>query len=102
MDPKNIRPMGENVLVRLVEPEKRTASGIVLPDSNAKQRGGSRRATVLAVGPGRVTDEGRRIEPHVKRGDVVIIGTYDGASVAWDDGGLLMVKEAVIQAVEEG
>ena len=92
----NVTPMGDNVLVQRLEAEDVTAGGIVLPES-AKEK--PREGMVIAVGPGRVRDDGSRSEPQVKVNDRVIFSSYAGTEV--DVGGVdyLIVREDEILAV---
>ena len=92
----NLRPLGDKVVVEVVEEAQTTASGIVLPDS-AKEK--SQRGTVLAVGPGKVLDNGSVRAPKVKAGDQVLFGKYSGTEVKLDGTEYLVVREDDILAV---
>ncbi|WP_028245984.1 co-chaperone GroES [Pseudoclavibacter soli] len=74
----SIKPLEDRVVVRLVEQEQTTASGLVIPDT-AKEKPST--AEVVAVGPGRVDDNGNRIPVDVKEGDKVLFSKYGGTEV---------------------
>ena len=90
----NLKPLGERVIVKAVEQEEVTASGIVLPDT-AKEK--PQRGTVLAVGDGRWVD-GERIALEVSEGDEVIYSKYGGTEVRLDDDDVLILSEHDILA----
>ena len=90
----NLQPLADRVVVRSIEAEQVTASGIVLPDTAAEK---PQRGTVLAVGPGRVED-GKRVEPQVAKGDEVIYSKYGGTEVKVDGEDLLILRESDILA----
>jgi chaperonin GroES len=71
-----VRPLDDRVVVRPMDAEEKTAGGIVLPDT-AKEK--PQKGTVMAVGPGKLLDSGRRVEVAVKKGDVVLYGKYSGS-----------------------
>jgi chaperonin GroES len=74
----NLRPLDDRVVVEPMEAEEKTAGGIVLPDT-AKEK--PQRGTVVAVGPGKLTDSGNRGKLSVSVGDVVIYGKYSGTDI---------------------
>ncbi len=92
----NIRPLGDRVIVRRVEEETRTAAGIYIPDSAAEKPS---EGEVLAVGKGRVTDNGDLIPMNVKVGEKVIFGKYAGNEVKVGDETYLIMKEEDILGV---
>jgi chaperonin GroES len=94
----NLKPLGDRLVVEPVEKEERTASGIILPET-AKEK--PQEGTVLAVGPGRTDDDGKRIPMDVKVGDVVLYAKYAGTEVKIDDKKLLILKESDILAIVE-
>ena len=94
----NLRPLGERVVVEPLEKEEKTASGIILPET-AKEK--PQEGTVLAAGPGRTDDDGKRIPMDVKVGDVVLYAKYAGTEVKIDDKKLLILKESDILAIVE-
>lgn len=92
----NITPLGENIIVRRVKAEEKTAGGIVLPES-AKEK--PREGIVISVGEGKVNDKGVRIAPQVKKNDRVIFSSYAGTEVKIGGEELLIVREDEILAV---
>ena len=93
-----IRPLHDRVVVKRVEEETKTAGGIVLPGSAAEKPS---QGEVLAVGPGRVTDNGEVRPLDVKAGDKVIFGQYAGSTVKIDGQELLIMAESEIFGVLE-
>lgn len=92
----NLKPLGDRMVVEPKEREERTASGIILPET-AKEK--PQEGKVLAVGPGRRDDEGKRIPMDVKKGDMVLYAKYAGTEVKLDDKKLLILKESDILAL---
>ncbi|WP_067925472.1 MULTISPECIES: co-chaperone GroES [Alicyclobacillus] len=90
-----LQPLADRVVVRPLEREEKTASGIVLPDT-AKEK--PQEGEIIAVGPGRVED-GKRVELEVKVGDRVIYSKYAGTEVKVDNEELLILRESDILAV---
>lgn len=93
-----VRPLGDKILVKRVEPETKTKSGIFLPET-AKEK--PQQATVVAVGDGRLLDNGKRAPFQVKAGDKVIIGKWGGTELKINDEELLVLGEDEILAVVE-
>lgn len=91
----NLRPLDDRVIVQPNEAEQTTAGGIVLPDS-AREK--PQRGTVVAVGPGRLLDSGKRGELSVAVGDVVIYGKYGGSEIEVDGQELKILRESDILA----
>jgi chaperonin GroES len=94
----NLRPLGDRLVVEPREKEEKTASGIILPET-AKEK--PQEGTVLAAGPGRIDDNGKRIDMDVETGDVVLYARYAGTEIKIDDRKLLILKESDILAVVE-
>jgi chaperonin GroES len=90
-----IRPLDDRVVVQPVDAESTTAGGIVLPDS-AREK--PQRGTVLAVGPGKLLDNGNRGTLSVAVGDVVIYGKYGGSEVEVDGEDVKILRESDILA----
>ncbi|ADB17689.1 chaperonin Cpn10 [Pirellula staleyi DSM 6068] len=90
-----IRPLDDRVVVQPVESEDRTAGGIVLPDS-AKEK--PQRGTVLAVGPGKLLENGQRGELSVSVGDQVIYGKYGGTDIEVNGDDVKILRESDILA----
>jgi chaperonin GroES len=95
----NIKPLADRVVVRPVEREERTKGGILLPDT-AKEK--PQLGKVLAVGTGRLLENGQRQPLDVKAGDTVLFSKYAGTEVKVDGEELLLVTERDILAIVEG
>jgi len=93
---KDIKPLGDRVLIEPVEKEEMTASGIVLPET-AKEK--PQEGMVLAVGPGRMLDNGERASMEVKVKDTVLYAKYAGTEIKREDKKYLIVSEKDILAV---
>ncbi len=89
----NIKPLGERIVLKVMESEERTKSGIVLPDT-AKEK--PYMGKVLAVGPGKVMDNGQRASLDVKVGDQVLFAKYAGTEVKLDGEEYMVIKETDI------
>ncbi|GJM23512.1 MAG: 10 kDa chaperonin 2 [Planctomycetota bacterium] len=91
-----VTPMSDNVLLQRVEAETTTAGGILLPDS-AKEK--PKEGLVIAVGNGRLKDDGTRTESQLSKGDRVIFSSYAGTEISVDGKDYLIVREDEILAV---
>lgn len=91
-----LKPLGDRIVIELVESEEKTASGIVLPDS-AKEK--PQEGKVVAVGTGRVLDNGERVAPEVAVGDRIIFSKYSGTEVKYQGAEYLILRESDILAV---
>ena len=91
-----LKPLGDRVVVKAVEAEEKTRGGIILPDT-AKDK--PQEGEVVAVGPGRVLDNGSRVAPEVKVGDRVIYSKYGGTEIKVDDVEYLVIRESDLLAV---
>ncbi|MEZ5073323.1 MAG: co-chaperone GroES [Solirubrobacterales bacterium] len=91
----NLKPLGDRLIVRAVEEEETTASGIVLPDT-AKEK--PQKGEVLAVGDGARDDDGERIPLDVAVGDIVLYSKYGGTEVKVDGEDLLVLRESDVLA----
>jgi len=94
----NIRPLADKVLVERVEAEAKTAGGIVLPDT-AKEK--PQKGKVIAVGEGKLLEDGKRREVQVKKGDIVLFTSYAGSEIKADGKEYLIMDESDIMAVIE-
>ncbi len=92
-----LKPLADRVVVKPVEAEERTKGGIVLPDT-AKDK--PQEGEVIAVGPGRVLDDGTRLAPEVKVGDKVIYSKYSGTEVKIEGEEHLVIRESDILAIK--
>jgi chaperonin GroES len=93
-----IRPLGDKVLVERVEAESKTAGGIVLPDT-AKEK--PQRGKIVAVGEGKVLEDGTRRPVQLKKGDLVLFTSYAGTDIKIDGKEYLIMDESDIMAVIE-
>ncbi len=93
-----LRPLGDRVVIQPTAREEMTKSGIVLPDT-AKEK--PQEGTILAAGPGRILDDGKREAMDVKKGDKVLYAKYAGTEFKIDDEDLLIVSQKDILAVVE-
>jgi len=91
-----IKPLGDRVVIELVEQEETTASGIVLPDS-AKEK--PQEGRVVAVGTGRVTDSGEKVALEVSEGDRIIYSKFAGTEVKYQGTEYLILRESDILAI---
>jgi len=90
-----LQPLGDRVVIRAIEREEVTKGGIVLPDT-AKEK--PQEGEVVAVGPGRLTEDGKRIAMEVKVGERVIYAKYAGTEIKLDDEDLIILRESDILA----
>ena len=93
-----LRPLVDRVVVELLEQEERTDSGLYIPET-AKEK--PQKGTILAVGPGRRDEDGKRVPMDVETGQIVLFARYGGAEVKIDDKKLLILKESEILAILE-
>jgi chaperonin GroES len=93
-----IRPLSDRLLVQRLEEEDKSAGGIIIPDS-AKEK--QAQGTVIAVGPGKLDDSGKRVKLHVKKGDVVLFSQYGGTDVTLDGTNYLIMREDDILGIVE-
>jgi chaperonin GroES len=94
----NIRPLADKVIVQRVEAESKTAGGIVLPDS-AKEK--PQRGKIIAVGEGKILENGKRGEMSVKKGQEVLFTSYAGTEVKMDGKEYLIMDQSDIMAIVE-
>jgi chaperonin GroES len=92
----NIKPLEDRLVIKVVEAEQTTASGLVIPDT-AKEK--PQEGEVLAVGPGRVDDNGNRVPLDVNVGDKVIFSKYGGTEVKYGGDDLLILSARDVLAV---
>jgi len=93
-----IRPLGDKILVKRVEAETKTKSGLFLPET-AKEK--PQQATVIAVGEGKLSKDGKRIPPSVKKGDRIILSKWGGTEIKLEGDEVLILNEDDILAVVE-
>ena len=90
-----LKPLADRLVVRPIEREEMSKGGIVLPDT-VKEK--PQEGKVLAVGPGRLSDDGKRIAMDVKLGDTVVYAKYGGTEIRIDDEELVILRESDILA----
>jgi len=86
----NVKPLADRIQVRRIEEQEMKRGGIVIPDT-AKEK--PQEGEVVAVGPGRMTEDGKRIAMEVKKGDRILIGKYTGADVKIDGIEYIILRE---------
>ena len=91
-----LQPLGDRVVVQRLEAEDKTEGGIILPDA-AKEK--PQRGKVIAVGDGKINNDGSRQKPQVKKGDVVIFTSYAGEELKVDGKEVLLMHEEDILAI---
>jgi chaperonin GroES len=91
-----IQPLSDRVVVRPLEEAEQMRGGLYIPDT-AKEK--PQQGEIIAVGPGRVSDQGERLVPDVKAGDKVLYGKYSGTEVTVDGEQLLILRESDVLAV---
>ena len=94
----NVRPLHDRVLIRRLEEKEVVKGGIIIPDT-AKEK--PQEAEVVAVGPGKLDDNGKRMPIDVKKGDRILIGKYSGSDIKIDDKEYVIVREDEILGVLE-
>ena len=94
----NIKPLGDRIVLKVLEAEEKTASGIVLPDT-AKEK--PQQGKVLAVGPGKYSDDGKLLPMSVKEGDTVLFAKYAGTEIKYKGEELLILSESDLLAIVE-
>ena len=95
----NIRPLHDRVVVKRMEQGEQVRGGIIIPDT-AKEK--PQEAEVIAVGPGKLSDEGKRAPMDVQRGDKVLMGKYSGSEIKIDEEDYVILREDEILAVVNG
>ncbi|MBT4277448.1 co-chaperone GroES [Candidatus Falkowbacteria bacterium] len=93
----NIKPLGDNVIVKPITKDEVTKSGIVLPDTVDKER--PEKGEVVAVGPGKMTAEGKRIEMSVREGDKILFKKYSPDEIKIEGQEVLVISEGDIIAI---
>jgi len=91
-----VKPLADRVLIKALEPGEAKKGGIIIPDT-AKEK--PQQGEVIEVGPGRVTDDGKKIPLEVKKGDKVLYGKYSGTEVTIDNVEYLILRESDVLAI---
>lgn len=94
----NIRPLNDRLIVKRFEEEEKTKGGIIIPD-NAKEK--PSQGEVIAVGTGKVLEDGKKLPLEVKKGDRVLFGKYSGTEIKVDGNEYLMMREEDVLGVVE-
>jgi chaperonin GroES len=93
------RPLHDRVVVERIDAEAKSAGGIIIPDTAQEK---PQEGEIIAVGPGALDDNGKRVAPEVKAGDIVLFGKWSGTEVKIDGEELLIMKESDIMGIVEG
>lgn len=91
----NLKPLEDRIVVKALEAEEKTKGGIIIPD-NAKEK--PQKGEVVAVGPGKVSEQGKRIEMVLKTGDHILFGRYSGTEVKVNGQEYLIMRESDVLA----
>ena len=91
-----VQPLGDRILVKPTEQEEKTKGGIILPDT-AKEK--PSKGKIVAVGKGKLLDDGKVKELEVKTGDVILYGRYGGTEIKYKDEDLLILRESEVLAI---
>ncbi|MDZ4711102.1 MAG: co-chaperone GroES [bacterium] len=91
-----IKPLSDRIIVKPADAEEKTASGLIIPDT-AKEK--PMKGEVIAVGPGKITDDGKSIKMELKVGDKVLYGKYSGTEITIEGDEFLIMRETDVYAV---
>jgi chaperonin GroES len=94
-----VKPLEDRILIKPLEKEDKTEAGIYLPET-AKEK--PMQGKVVAVGPGRMLDNGERVKPSVKKGEIVVFGKYSGTEIEIKNTPHLIMRESELLGVIEG
>ncbi len=94
----NIRPLHDRVVAQRIEPSEEVRGGIIIPET-AKEK--PQEAKIIAVGPGKLDDSGKRTPMDVKKGDRVLIGKYSGSEIKLGDEDMVILREDEVLAIIE-
>ncbi|HEY3250096.1 MAG TPA: co-chaperone GroES [Ignavibacteria bacterium] len=92
----NLKPLGDRVIVKPKAPEEKTKGGIILPDTAQEK---PMEGEIVAVGTGRIADDGKKINMELKVGDKILYGKYSGTEVKINDDEYLIMREGDVYAV---
>ncbi len=93
-----LRPLGDRILVKRIKEEEKTKGGIIIPDT-AKEK--PQEGKVVAVGKGKVADDGKLVVPEVKAGDKILFGKYSGSEIKLEGEDLIVLREDDILGIIE-
>ncbi|MGI5838226.1 MAG: co-chaperone GroES [bacterium] len=91
------KPLADRVVIKVLTSEEKTKGGILLPDS-AKEK--PQEGEVIAVGPGKLLDNGQRVAPEVKVGEIIVFAKYSGTEVKYEGEEYLIMRESDILAIK--
>jgi chaperonin GroES len=91
-----VKPLADRVVVKPLEEAEQMRGGLYIPDT-AKEK--PQQGEIVAVGPGKLTDEGKRVDPELKVGDKVLYGKYSGTEVTLEDAPYLILRESDVLAI---
>ena len=91
-----VKPLGDRIIIEVAEVELKTKSGIIMPETSKEK---PQKGKVVAVGSGKMLDNGTRVAPEVKVGDLVIFNKYAGSEIKVDDKDYLVIRESDILAI---
>jgi chaperonin GroES len=91
-----VKPLADRVVVKPLEEAEQMRGGLYIPDT-AKEK--PQQGEVVAIGPGKLTEEGKRVDPELKVGDKVLYGKYSGTEVTLDDAQYLILRESDVLAI---
>ncbi len=94
----SVKPLEDRILVKPIDPDKQTAAGIYLPES-AKEK--PMQGKVIALGPGKLLDNGERVRPSVKKGDTVVFGKYAGTEIEIKNTRHMIMRESELLGLIE-
>ena len=94
-----LRPLSDKVIVKALPKEEMTKAGIILPETVDKER--PEQGEVIAVGPGKLGEDGKHNKMHVEKGDMVLFNKYAGTEIKLDDEDFLVMREDDILAILE-
>jgi chaperonin GroES len=92
----NVKPLADRVIVKPLEAEQKTAGGIIIPD-NAKEK--PQKGEIVAVGNGKIADNGDKVAMELKKGDKILYGKYSGTEVSIEGQEYLIMRESDVLAV---
>jgi len=92
-----LKPLSDHIIIEPLNEDSVTKSGIVLPDTAEKEK--PQKGKVIAVGPGKINDQGKRIAPEVKVGDIVLFQKYSPSEIKIDNKDYLVAREDDIMAI---
>jgi chaperonin GroES len=93
-----LRPLGDRILVKRIKEEEKTKGGIIIPDT-AKEK--PQEGKVVAVGKGKVADDGKLVPPEVRAGDKILFGKYSGSEIKLEGDDLIVLREDDILGIIE-